>query len=102
MPDHFYVYPTYLSRAGSRKKGRRVPAPLGLADLTGEEIVAAAQHLGHKAELEAQKSYPRTASEALGRVKVSKKGHRGPTTKAEFLRAVAHELARRRAAGGKK
>jgi signal recognition particle subunit SEC65 len=102
MPDHFYIYPTYLARGGSRKDGRRVPAPLGLADLTAEEIVAAAQHLGYKAELEGQKVYPRTSAESGGRVKVTKKGIRGSTTKAEFLRVVAGEVARRRAVGGKK
>jgi signal recognition particle subunit SRP19 len=99
MPDHFYVYPTYLGRERSRKDGRRVPANLALPDLTGEEIAAAAQHLGYRAEFEAAKQYPRTASAFEGRVKVVKKG---TTTKAAFLRTLVAELARRRAAGGKK
>jgi signal recognition particle subunit SRP19 len=99
MPDHFYVYPSYLGRERTRKDGRRIPAALALADLTGEEIVAAAQHLGFKAELEPTKHYPRTASAFEGRVKVTKKG---TTTKAAFLRRVAGEVARRRAVGGKK
>ncbi|MGD0257275.1 MAG: signal recognition particle subunit SRP19/SEC65 family protein [Thermoplasmata archaeon] len=99
MPDHFYIYPTYLGRERTRKDGRRVPAALALADLTAEEIVAAAQHLGFKAELESDKQYPRTAGSFDGRVKVVKKG---TVTKAAFLRTVAGELARRRAAGGKK
>ena len=99
MPDHFYIYPTYLGRERSRKDGRRVPAALALPDLTGEEIVAAAQHLGFKAELESDKQYPRSASSYQGRVKVAKKGS---TTKAAFLRSIAGELARRRAVGGKK
>ncbi|MCI4373041.1 MAG: signal recognition particle subunit SRP19/SEC65 family protein [Thermoplasmata archaeon] len=99
MPDHFYVYPTYLLRERTRKDGRRIPAALALADLTGQEIVDAAQHLGFKAELESDKQYPRSASSFEGRVKVVKKG---TTTKAAFLRSVAGELARRRAIGGKK
>jgi len=99
MPDHFYIYPSYLGRDRTRKDGRRIPAALALADLTGEEIVTAAQHLGFKAELEATKQYPRSASAFEGRVKVVKKG---TTTKAAFLRSVAQELARRRAVGGKK
>ncbi len=99
MPDHFYVYPTYLGRERSRKDGRRIPAAQALTDLTGEEIVAAAQHLGYKAELESGKQYPRSASAFEGRVKVTKKGS---VSKAAFLRSVATELARRRAAGGKK
>jgi signal recognition particle subunit SEC65 len=99
MPDHFYIYPAYLGREQSRKDGRRVPADLAVVDLSGEEIVAAAQHLGFKAEFEAGKQYPRTAGAFDGRVKIVKKGS---TTKAAFLRAVATELARRRASGGKK
>ena len=99
MPDHFYIYPTYLGRERTRKDGRRVPSPLALADVTGEEIVAAAQHLGFKAVLESDKQYPRSVSSYEGRVKVTKKGS---TTKAALLRSVAGELARRRTAGGKK
>jgi signal recognition particle subunit SRP19 len=99
MPDHFYIYPSYLGRERSRRDGRRVPSALALADLTAEEIVAAAQHLGFKAELESGKQYPRTASAFEGRVKVVKKG---TTTKTAFLRSVAGELARRRGVGGKK
>lgn len=99
MPDHFYIYPTYLGREHTRKNGRRVPSTLSLVDLTGEEIVAAAEHLGFKAEFESDKQYPRSANSFEGRVKVVKKG---TTTKAAFLRSVAGELARRRASGGKK
>jgi signal recognition particle subunit SRP19 len=99
MPDHFYVYPSYLGRERTRKDGRRIPTALAIADLTGEEIVAAAQHLGFKAELESGKQYPRSAGDLEGRVKVVKKGS---TTKAAFLRSVASEVARRRLVGGKK
>jgi signal recognition particle subunit SRP19 len=99
MPDHFYVYPAYLGKGGSRSGGRRVPAPLAVADLTGEEIVEAARTLGYKAEVEADKQYPRTAYQYGGRVKVTK---RGQLTKAAFLRSLATELQRRRGAGGKK
>jgi signal recognition particle subunit SRP19 len=99
MPDHFYVYPSYLGRERTRKDGRRIPAALALPDLTLEEIVAAAEHLGFKAELESGKQYPRAASSYQGRVKVVKKG---TTTKTAFLRSIAGELVRRRTAGGKK
>lgn len=99
MPDHFYVYPTYLGKGGSRSDGRRVPASLALPDLTGEEIVAAAKELGYKAEVEAEKQYPRAAAHYGGRVKVTK---RGKQTKAAFLRALATELQRRRSVGGKR
>jgi signal recognition particle subunit SEC65 len=99
MPDHFYVYPAYLARDKSRDGGRRVPAAMALPELTGEEIVAAAQHLGFKAELEGDKQFPRDPGAYAGRVKIRKKGS---GTKAAFLRALATELSRRRTAGGKK
>jgi len=92
MPEHFYVYPAYVEKV-SRAAGRRVPAPDGLADVTAEEIVEAAKRLGAKAELEADKQYPRRFFTYGGRVKVSK---RAGTTKAAFLRALAQELRRHR------
>jgi signal recognition particle subunit SEC65 len=98
MPDHFYVYPAYLARGRSRSKGRRVPEGETFADLTAEEIVAAAKRLGCRAEVEASKQFPRDVPSFLGRVKVTKaNGY----TKTKFLRAVATELAKQRALGGK-
>ncbi|EQD44928.1 signal recognition particle 19 kDa protein [mine drainage metagenome] len=99
MPDHFYVYPTYLARGSSRDVGRRVPAPLAIPDLTAAEIVGAAERLGYRAVLEADKHYPRTADLYLGRVKVTK---RAGTTKAAFLRALATDLQQHRGPGGKR
>jgi len=99
MPDHFYVYPAYLGRGLSRASGRRVPDAASLLDLTSEEIVAAAKRLGFKAELESEKQYPRRFFEYAGRVKVTKKG---TTTKARFLKELAAELQKQRAAAGRK
>ena len=95
MPDHFYVYPAYVEKV-SRAAGRRVPAEDGLGDVTAEEILDAAKRLGVKAELEADKQYPRRFFTYAGRVKVTKKEG---TTKASFLRALARELKRQRAQG---
>ena len=99
MPDHFYVYPAYLGQGLSRAEGRRVPEAAGLADITPEEIVEAAKRLGFRAEAEPAKQYPRRFFEYSGRVKVTKKGS---TTKAQFLRQVAAELRKQRAAAGRK
>jgi signal recognition particle subunit SEC65 len=99
MPDHFYVYPAYLGRGLSRKGGRRVPEAESLPDLTSEEIVAAAKRLGFRAEAEAEKQYPRRFFDYSGRVKVMKKG---TTTKAHFLKQLAQELSKQRAAAGRK
>jgi signal recognition particle subunit SEC65 len=99
MPDHFYVYPAYLGRGLSRNGGRRVPASESVPDLTAEEILEAAKRLGFKAELEAQKQYPRRFFDYAGRVKVTKKG---ATTKAHFLRQLSAELQKQRTAAGRK
>jgi signal recognition particle subunit SEC65 len=95
MPDHFYVYPAYLGRGLSRRAGRRVPESASVPDLTAEEIVTAAKRLGFKVEVEAEKQYPRRFFDYAGRVKVSKKGS---VTKAKFLKELAAELAKQRAA----
>jgi signal recognition particle subunit SEC65 len=99
MPDHFFVYPAYLGRGLSRRDGRRLPAALALVDVTTDEIVQAAKHLGYRAEIEAAKQYPRQFFSYAGRVKVTKKAG---ATKAAFLKAVAAELTRQRVAAGKK
>jgi len=95
MPEHFYVYPAYLEKV-PRAGGRRVPTEDGLPDVSAEEILEAAKRLGAKAELEADKQYPRRFFTYAGRVKVTK---RAGTTKAAFLRALARELKRHRAQG---
>jgi signal recognition particle subunit SRP19 len=99
MPDHFYVYPAYLARGVSRTGGRRVPEPESLPELTAEEIVVAAKRLGFRAEVEPDKQYPRRFFDYSGRVKVTKKG---PTTKAHFLKELATEIHKQRAAAGRK
>jgi signal recognition particle subunit SRP19 len=97
MPDHFYVYPAYLGRGLSRTEGRRIPESETLAEVTAEEIAQAAKRLGYRAEVEAEKQYPRTVPTSVGRVKVTK---RSGVTKAEFLRLVTDELRKARGAGG--
>jgi signal recognition particle subunit SRP19 len=99
MPDHFYVYPAYLEKGIARADGRRIPADSGLADLTLEEIARAAKRLGHSAEIESDKQYPRRYYAYAGRVKVGKHGGR---TKAAFLRALAAELRKLRAEAPKR
>ena len=99
MPDHFYVYPSYLARGVSRSDGRRVPTDQAVADVTSEEIVQAAKRLGYKAEVEAERQYPRRVEAYAGRVKVIK---RAGVPKAKFLRLLAGELARQRPAGDRR
>lgn len=91
MPDHIFVYPAYLDRAGPRRLGRRVPATGAVEAVTSDRILAAARSLGYTAELEDQKQYPRQVPAYAGRVKVTKKAG---TTKSALLREIAGALAR--------
>lgn len=101
MPDHFYVYPAYLSQGVSRALGRRVPAAQSVGDVTTDRIVEAAKHLGFLAVAEPEKQYPRQFHTYAGRVKVTKKAG---VSKGRSLLQIAEELKRPRpaATGGKK
>jgi signal recognition particle subunit SEC65 len=99
MPDHFYVYPAYLGKGLSRKGGRRLAEAEAVPDVTVDEIAAAAKRLGLKAEVEAEKQYPRRFYAYEGRVKVVK---RGGATKVALLRAIAADVQKHRPAGTKK
>ncbi|EQD27381.1 Signal recognition particle, SRP19 subunit [mine drainage metagenome] len=98
MPDHLYVYPTYLERGASRQDGRRIPATLALENASHEEIEAAARRLGFTATDEPNKQYPRTAFDSAGRVKIQKPPS---MPKTRVLRALAEEIRRGRGRSGK-
>jgi signal recognition particle subunit SRP19 len=89
VPEHIYVYPSYLRKRGTRSVGRRVPSELAVAEVTAEEIQGVARKLGYHAELESGKLYPRQAQLYEGRVKVTKKAG---TTKTKLLREIATAL----------
>ncbi len=90
MPDHFYVYPAYLTGA-SRAAGRRVAQRQTVrADVTLEEILSAVKSLGFRGEIE-PKQYPRAPWKGEGRVKVMKKSG---VTKEAALRQLAAALAK--------
>jgi signal recognition particle subunit SRP19 len=91
MPDHFYVYPAYLTSSSSRTLGRRVPKAAAVPEASLEEIVRAAQALGFQAVAEPTKQYPRQFYTYAGRVKVTKKA---AVTKTRFLQQLAAQLRR--------
>ncbi len=92
MPDHFYVYPSYLKRSVPRSEGRRISAKLAVdGEITAERLKEAASALGFQIEVE-PKHYPKESWRAEGRIKVSKKEG---VTKAQFLVRLAQELRRR-------
>ncbi|MFZ0700095.1 MAG: signal recognition particle subunit SRP19/SEC65 family protein [Thermoplasmata archaeon] len=97
MPDHFYVYPAYLSAELSRRDGRRVPASMASSQVSSAEIAAAAKRLGFQAEIEPNKQYPRQFFAYAGRVKIAKADG---TTKAGFLTALAAEIHKSRPPAG--
>jgi signal recognition particle subunit SEC65 len=89
MPDHFYIYPSYLNSA-SRALGRRVPKDsLPRGELTLEEYLKAVKSLGFEAIIEEGKQYPRSSWKVEGRLKVTKKPG---TTKNKLLKMLAAEL----------
>ncbi len=98
MPDHFYIYPAYLTK-GTRSLGRRVPLPASVPEASVEAIVAAAKSLGYSAEAEPTKSYPRQFQTYAGRVKVHKKEG---MSKGQSLREIVHALHRLPAPGAPK
>jgi signal recognition particle subunit SRP19 len=98
MPDHFYVYPAYLTSGTPRAQGRRIPSDVAVPEAPVEAIVRAARALGYDAVAEAEKQYPRQSHLYAGRVKVTK---RGAVPKARFLLDLAAELRRAPSAGGK-
>ncbi len=84
MPEHFYVYPEYLT-GRSRAEGRRVPRTMLTGDLSLEQLEEAARKLGFTVERQ-EKHYPRDFHHYRGRLKVNKqKG----VTKAAFLKRLA-------------
>jgi signal recognition particle subunit SEC65 len=95
MPDHFYVYPAYLDGATPRALGRRVSTGDAAPNVTLAEVVAAALSLGVKVTAEPDKQYPPRFFTYAGRAKVPKKAG---LTKTKFLRDLAKEIHRRRAA----
>jgi signal recognition particle subunit SRP19 len=98
MPDHFFVYPSYVSRGSTRALGRRVPQTVAVSDATLEEIVEVARALGFTAAPDPDKQYPRAVHAYAGRVRVAKKPG---VTKTRFLRQLATELSARHGKDGK-
>lgn len=73
MPDFFYVYPAYLDRRVSRRRGRRVSDAEAADEVTTEQIATAARALGYAPEVEAGKQYPPQCHTYAGRVKIAKR-----------------------------
>jgi signal recognition particle subunit SEC65 len=91
MPDHFYIYPSYLN-SPSRALGRRVPKAGTIhAELSLEDYLKAVKSLGFEAVIEEGKQYPRAFWKLEGRLKVTKKPG---TTKGKLLKMLSDELSK--------
>lgn len=89
MPDHFFVYPAYLTRRLSRSAGRRVPAPRAVPEATLESLLESAKRVGLKATAEPEKRYSREPLALPGRLRIEKKAG---VTKARALLLLADDL----------
>lgn len=94
MPDHFYAYPAYFRKGGSRADGRRVPKASAVEEVSAADLLEAAKALGYQVDAEPDKQYPRQFYRYEGRIKLTKK--KG-VTKARALRDLAVELQKRAA-----
>jgi signal recognition particle subunit SEC65 len=91
MPDHFYIYPTYIT-GSSRASGRRVPKAKAVTrELPLEDLLSAVKSLGLEAVAETDKHYPRAYWKFEGRVKVTKKPG---MTKGKVLKALTEKLSK--------
>ena len=81
------IWPAYLDRRISRKKGRRIPRKLSLKSPRLDEIAKALRVLGLEPKIEGDKAYPKKWWGEKGRVVVEK-----VISKDELLREVAVKI----------
>lgn len=81
------IWPAYLDRSKSRKKGRIIPKRVSVKNPNLSEIADAAQKLGLNPKTEADKSYPSSWWERSGRVIVDK-----TSSKADIAKQIAEMI----------
>ena len=79
--DKAIIWPAYFDLARTRKKGRRVPKSLAVQSPKIQEITEAAEKLGLKPEVAAERGYPKTPGVKTGMILVEKKGAKEQTIK---------------------
>lgn len=85
------IWPAYFDQTKTRKEGRRVPKSLAVQSPKILEIQEAAQKLGVKFELMADKGYPKTPWSKTGMLLVEKKG-----TKEQIINRIAKQVLKAR------
>jgi signal recognition particle subunit SRP19 len=89
--DKVIIWPAYFDQAKTRKNGRRVPKNLAVQSPKILEIQEAAQKLGLKFEVVADKGYPKTPWAKTGMLLVEKKG-----SKEQIISRIAKQLLKAR------
>ncbi len=85
------IWPAYFDQTKTRKEGRRVPKSLAVQSPKILEIQEAAQKLGVKFELMADKGYPKTPWSKTGMLLVEKKG-----PKEQIMNRIARQVLKAR------
>jgi len=89
--DKAIIWPAYFDAGKTRKKGRRVSKNLAVPSPKILEIQEAAQKLGLKNEVVADKGYPKTPWQKPGMLLVEKKG-----SKEQVINCIAKQLLKTR------
>ena len=89
--DKAIIWPTYFDQTKTRKNGRRVPKNMAVQSPKILEIQEAAQKLGLKLEVVADKGYPKTPWTKTGMLLVEKKG-----SKEQVITRIAKQLLKTR------
>jgi signal recognition particle subunit SRP19 len=89
--DKAIIWPAYFDQTKTRKNGRRVSKSLAVQSPKILEIQEAAQKLGFKFEVVADKGYPKTPWAKTGMLLVEKKG-----SKEQVISRIAKQLLKAR------
>jgi len=89
--DKAIIWPAYFDQAKTRKNGRRVPKNMAVQSPKILEIQEAAQKLGLRLEVMAEKGYPKTPWAKTGILLVEKKG-----SKEQVINRIAKQLLKAR------
>jgi signal recognition particle subunit SRP19 len=89
--DKIIIWPAYFDQAKTRKDGRRAPKDLTVLSQKILELQEAAQKIGLKFEVVADKGYPKTPWVKTGMLLVEKKG-----SKEQVISRIAKQLLKAR------
>lgn len=89
--DQAIIWPAYFDQTKTRKEGRRVPKSSAVQSPKILEVQEAAQKLGLKFEVVADKGYPKTPWAKTGMLLVEKKG-----SKEQIINRIAKQLLKAR------